>query len=221
MLGEQWAASNQWLVWHLNSSANDSSGNGNPGSVVGATLQPIGLFGGGYSFADNGTDHIVSLNNVPANTIANVGIWFRRNGNPAAEVFLWQWGGGVAGNYELQMSITTSGKVNIYKVWDNHAITSTLLGNTSVCDGKRHWIFGLENTSIIRLYIDGYQDNWLSDCPVNNLTSAPFVLGCHRTNSAYALSCGGLIDEVVCLTSEPPASWIKNWYQQSTKRSLF
>jgi len=72
-------------AWLFSGNANDSSGNGNHGTVIGATLTEDRFGNSNYAYSFDGIDDKIIVNNVPVNTTIGeyntVSMWFFWNGD--------------------------------------------------------------------------------------------------------------------------------------------
>jgi hypothetical protein len=185
--------------WPFNGNANDESGNGNHGTVNGATLTSDrnGVSGKAYSF-DGINDFISCTPNLPINSAPrSVVSWFKTNTNyistsdyPNIQCIN-AWGSSTSGTVIFpQHIIAPSGKA-----WfETGSSSNSIYSNNSVNNFQWHQIVTTYNGagSSIKMYIDGN----LQDSTVNltiNTHNSVFLIG----NSPWAnIPFRGLIDDV-------------------------
>lgn len=101
-------------AWHLDGDATDSSGNGNDGTVSGATVTDGGIFDKGYDFDGTGTQEIsTSLVMSQISGDFSFGGWFNRFDDSSSAILDYLIGFDSGGADRLYLSTTISGTNNI------------------------------------------------------------------------------------------------------------
>ena len=166
--------------WPFNGNANDESGNGNHGTVNGATLtvDRFGRSNNAYSFDNNIRSHISVANfpNLPSGS-SNYSIsgWFKNEGyNNGTIVF---WGTPLHGqNCEIRLygevCINNSGIGGGW--WSPSQVTYC---ESSMSDTDWHYVSLVYNVSKISLFIDGMQVGSILPGLKPNLNNENFTIG--------------------------------------------
>lgn len=133
--------------YEFEGNANDSSGNGHHGTILGATLG-TGKNGSGYSFTNGGYIDLGNLGNTAEGTI---GYWIRTAGS-SEQGFAYNFGNNLGGNGDYSQTYINSTNVSfgIYQSGWNIAHS-----NTGISANEWHYIAGTWGSNGIKLYIDG------------------------------------------------------------------
>ena len=159
-------------LWHfdegIGSTAADSSGYGNDGTLSG------GKFGNALSF--DGSDDYVE---IPSNssimpTTLTVEAWVQPGKTGARQSIVSKWDGGADASYSLEL--TAANKFLFYL--HNGTTTESITGTTVVTVGTWYHVAGTYDGSQARLYVDG------------NLEAGPTTLVAPMTNSNVPLRIG-------------------------------
>ncbi len=157
------AQSEEGLVaeWHFDGDAKDSSGNGNDGTIYGATFVD-GKFGGALSF--NGVSDYVERSFDPSFTPGTkswtVEAWIKAPGGSAGDIVSWyRCGANPSCNtpdnaiYELWIAKNKAG----WKVGGDNGNRDTIISLSDVADDRWHFIVGTFDPSqhFMKLYVDG------------------------------------------------------------------
>lgn len=175
--------------WPFSGNADDVSGNGNNGTVNGATLTTdrFGNINSAYNF--NGTTNYISVMNnssLNPNSITISG-WINSNSNAidtqnGARGIVTKWNqiqdcGGDGANFNVQLSYFDNVNVFALATSQNNQITNALKSSTDVIglNTWKHFVFTHEPLSGQKLYINGI------------LISSNTVVGslCATTNNLY------------------------------------
>ena len=185
--------------------ASDSSGNGNNGTLTNTPTWTTGMFGSGLLFNNNSNQYVDAGNNNVLKMESGeftIAAWFKTTG-AASEAIAGKGGGGTGGKrYALYInnvaSCPTVGVVTIEI--DDDTVKKNVCSTNAYNDGNWHFVVGVRNTTFLRLYIDGKED---SNSPLNiagygNIDSIrPFTIGSIYSEdlSSQATYFNGTIDE--------------------------
>jgi hypothetical protein len=187
--------------WPFNGNANDESGNGNNGTIVGSITPTADRFGNpnkSYSFSGNGHVQLPSIN-LPSFTI---NVWVKRLPK-------------VSGSYNTiickhySASFTNSSYLlysesyqddfctpNIYYTSTTNKPASIYATGSSWCDNNWHMITGVLNSSALKIYFDGVLINSASGA-IAKSTNFPTLIGAAYSNSGVVGNQNfGQIDDV-------------------------
>ncbi|MFA5249048.1 MAG: LamG-like jellyroll fold domain-containing protein [Candidatus Paceibacterota bacterium] len=197
--------------WNFDSqNANDSSGNGNNGTVNGGavttTTTPYGNgIAGQYAMSFDGINDYVAIPAVSSNSaIQTFSFW----------VYI---RGAVSGN---QYCIDQGGNNNSFSVYNNHfrIITSTSFIYDSIAvPAADRWYFLTKvfDGSRLSLYVDGKLDGGMS---ASGLAPNAITFGNYGGGGNYRLN--GIIDEVRIYNTALAASVIRDQYLAGLEKSL-
>ena len=159
--------------WPFNGNANDESGNGNNGTVSGATLTADrnGVANQAYSF-DGVDDYISILRNYQGSFTTS--IWFNSNGNsqykPLIDAFDVNWEIQIMNSFLAYVSFDNSSNLQVF--------------NSSVLITNNNWnnLICTYNSNILNFYLNGTQ---IDQFTVNTLpiNSGNYFLGASQTGS--------------------------------------
>ena len=174
--------------WPFNGNANDESGNGNNGTVNGATLTTdrFGNVGKAYSF--DGIDNYITLTNYPT------------SGNESFSIFSWI----LTPNLSTRRQIISYGSNTATQgVWlfissDNHlhfdlSLTPGPMSIENVGDSSWHFVGVTNNSGEIQLYVDGIISG-SSQIMTPNITIEGKTIGSTITNDNWYFN--GKIDDI-------------------------
>jgi hypothetical protein len=143
--------------------ANDASGNGNNGTVYGATLTTdrFGMANNAYSL--NGTGDYIKVLDAPANNLPaqfTISFWMKPNAGYGTPNDQWswpeiigKWGGGGVGFASYNIGINTSGHL-IVATHDGVDPTTTAMDNSITKTGVWHQVVLVRDATSFRLYRD-------------------------------------------------------------------
>ncbi|MBU0713264.1 hypothetical protein KJ762_01980 [bacterium] len=151
----------------FNGNANDESGNGNNGTVNGASLTTdrFGNTNSAYSF-DGINDYIIIQNHntlEPANLTITCFIYVDSESNVVGfDDFLRKQYGGNDASYELGLD-TDLGKIHFaINRGSSNGLDGVLISSSTITYNKWHFISGTYDGNEIKLFIDGSLDNSMS-----------------------------------------------------------
>ncbi len=174
--------------------ANDSQGTDN-GTWVGTAAYAPGVYGQAFSFAGSG--QYVQINR-PVQNDFTITAWIKTtasgggnqfyNGNP---IITSEWPG-VANDFGT--TINAGGKFGFGIGGGSYGPDTTIQSTTSVNDGQWHFISGERQGGTIYLYVDGVQQNSLTNVNPAALTINPYTtIGGDAHNNIWF---PGLVDDV-------------------------
>jgi hypothetical protein len=200
---------NLLALWALEGDAKDSSGHNLNGTVKQGTFVPSGRTGGGQALQLQKAGY-VDLGNPPALDFATgdwaVTAWFKTNmsggvDDPHQGVIYGKGGDNTGGKrYALNMSLNTEGVVTLV-VDDDNVQRWDANSQTKTNDNQWHFVAGLREGGVARIYIDGLLEGTttlpagydLSGTSQHNAYIGAVTY--HPDGSIYKLF-SGLIDEV-------------------------
>jgi hypothetical protein len=207
----------------FNGNANDASGNGLNGSVVGASLTTdrFGNSNGAYYF-DGNSSYIKSIipMTISGTTNKTMSVWFNwQNSGSGTDIHcLFGWGTlSNFGNYNYLKVQRTSNAL----IYHEHAASATLYSDNNTVNYSQwyNYTFVFEN-GIGNIYLNG---KLLKSTAVNsNIVSTPIYIGYDkqvelsgRGNSSWTTSFNGIIDDIriykrALTTSEISALYCEN-----------
>ncbi|MFA5771798.1 MAG: PQQ-binding-like beta-propeller repeat protein [Thermoplasmata archaeon] len=206
----------------------DSSGNNNNGTINGATWVD-GVSGKALRF-DGVNDYVEipqssTLNVGGASGSYSIGFWMKANATPSGV----RWiitkypNGQYIQPYPISISIDSSGKVTtaVFDSQDSNYST----GTTVVTDGNWHYVVSIvdRSTNNIRIGIDGNIQNTISISNIGDMrNSAPIALGWDegQTGANPDVYFNGIIDEVKIYNSTLSASEISQSYNTTWQNYL-
>ncbi|MGB8216492.1 MAG: LamG-like jellyroll fold domain-containing protein [Candidatus Methanoperedens sp.] len=186
--------------FHFEGNAEDSSGNGNNGTIVGAKFVQ-GISGQALSF--DGVDDYVSVPDSTSLDISGsltVSFWVKTTTTDNDRGLLSKWGGG--SGYILY---DVSNKAMF--VIDSSATFTITTSNIN--NGEWHHIVGVYNNSKAIIYFDGVKQGEVAK-PVITTNNLPLEIGRYGQNNRYAFN--GAIDEVRIYNRALNASEIQALY---------
>ncbi len=199
----------QVLYLPMNKDAKDYSGNGNDGTVSGATLTTSGKYGGAYSF--DGNDYISS--SLAFNfTTTDFTISFWQNtpviGNGLYTIDLAK----DAADYD-GLSIETYG--NAYRITlDNGTGYGRITMTSNSENNGWHLVTVTRNRANLSAYVDGVLEQQVNNTPVAGFTSLNTLQIGRWSSTSYF---NGTIDEVRIWNRSLASGEIKSLYSQSSE----
>ncbi|MBU3680375.1 MAG: T9SS type A sorting domain-containing protein [Flavobacterium sp.] len=198
--------------WPFNGNANDESGNGNNGTVNGATLTTdrFGNSNNAYSF--DGINDYIATNFVPnnSNQSRTISVWFNENGLtlPNDGYSIVSYGASsdncsqAGGRFELGMYFNPNINAKSIKV---DGVCTAISASTTYSNGWHHFIVTYDNSfgnlfRFIKLYIDGILITGINYNPntiINTLNLSNFTIGKSPSSSSTTQrSYNGLLDDI-------------------------
>jgi hypothetical protein len=182
-------------LWKFNdgtgTTATDSSGNGDTGTINGATWT-AGIYNGALLF--NGTSSNVTSSGAALNGSGDftVGAWIKTTAT-AAGVIIQQRGSSNNGQYQL--ATTTSGTVNFWMRASSSKYQFNITTTATINDGKWHYISGVRQGVTGYIYIDTVlAASGSSSSTLRSLTTNGVSVGADTVAGSMYFS--GTIDEV-------------------------
>jgi hypothetical protein len=221
--------SNYAGVYHLPNgttlSANDSTSNGNSGTINGATAT-TGQIDGGASF--NGSSQYIS---VPGQGIATgqftISGWVNATGLATWGTIIKNWGASLNGAYHFGLD-NASGKVSIYVTESNGTQIGPVIDANTVSTGTWYYFVATADGSNVNLYRNGSSvgtplayNGTLLNYSYTNIGAKPG----NNTNAPLAgASPGywdGALDELRVSNVARSADWIQTEYNNQSSPSTF
>ena len=189
--------------WPFSGNANDASGNGNNGTVNGATITTDrnGVANSAYSF-NGSTSYIDCGTNSSLRIIGNISIssWFLMNGGSLNPRIV-NYGNGTLGGY----TIFVDGNSNVSRIINATNFNAGGSGTGFCCSNPQnfnvsslvwhHIVYTSDTSGLAKIYIDGVQISSYQGVPVNNINySGSFNIG--RLNFPSYDTWGGKLDDI-------------------------
>jgi len=183
----------------FNGNANDASGNGNNGTIVGATLTANRFGDPNSAYFLNGSTGYILIPNAPANNVAaqfTISFWMNAKpgyGTPADNgiQIISKWGNGGVGLASYQIGITPAGRLYTATYDGNN---EALLNDPSVTSiGVWHQVVFVRNSNGFYLYRDNALLCWTNSMPQPQHSTLNLNFGREETGN-YAYYGGGLDD---------------------------
>jgi hypothetical protein len=148
--------------WPFNGNANDESGNGNNGTVNGATLTTDRFGNASKAYSFDGNDDWILIPNSSSFDFINLSVsfWFKSNSTSNCQTFLKQCNYLDASGELWAMSGSNSSSITTWAKYDDiNCIPgiwqSSMLNISSIYNNNYHHILYLIDGSIMKTYIDG------------------------------------------------------------------
>ena len=192
------------------STVTDSSGNGNTGTVVGATTGVSGKFGNALSF-DGGDWVVVPDSSLLEPDEVTVEAWVKRLGSPGGAIYIVsKYLPNRYGSYSSYGLYTGSGGIRFYIGYTTSWIGSPQALASAVWDGNWHHVAGTFDGTYIKLYLDGVQVDGAAETiqDIYYYGIGNLFIGSYYNGSWLAFS--GTIDEVRIWSSALTASQLND-----------
>lgn len=194
--------------WPFNGNANDESGNGNHGTVNGATLTADrnGKANNAYSF--DGVNNFIKILNSTSLNPGNISIsgWFNTktfasNVNQGAKAIITKWYGQIAcnsngDNYNIQLSLINSKSALVAATSLNNQVTNSANSNLIELNKWINFIFTHDENLGQKIYINGtlVYENKISGllCKTNN----DLYIGADNASNSINRFFQGFIDDI-------------------------
>ncbi len=185
--------------WPFNGNANDESGNGNNGVIIGSITPSSDRFGNpnkSYNFLGNGHIQLSSIN-LPSFTI---NVWIKRlPGVNGITVICKHYASSVSNSSYLLFSQSSQDNFctpNMYYTSTTNVPASINATGSSWCDDKWHMITGVLSSSALQIYFDGQLINTTSGA-ISKSTSFATLIGAQYSNTGVVSNQNfGQIDDV-------------------------
>ncbi len=212
--------SNQGLVgyWSFDEGAGtvagDSSGNGNNGTIIGATWTD-GKRGKALSF--DGINSYVDVNLINSGLTGSqtISAWMKSNGPPTGKPH--QTVLATDNTYLYGVKLMTYKNINRVGLWvGNGSSAYEAFVNANVNDGKWHFVSGVYdyNAGTVTIFIDGVAYSPINSGQITVNISTFGKIGRDYHNSDYSYN--GLIDDVRIYNRALSAGEIQKLYEQSS-----
>lgn len=207
------------LLMHLNEPAgsgtiNDTSGNNNSGLNNGATCGATGKLNTALSF--NGTNNYISIpdaNSLDLTTNISVSAWVYANSYPLWATIL---GKTTSGSWANGYGLAHYTGTNDIHFW----VTSYSSTNAvaTVPTGGWHHIIGTYDGSIIKIYLDGVQQDSRPRTGAISTNNSALNIGCANSGAYFW---NGRIDEVAVFNRALTATEVSDIYKRGALRLKF
>lgn len=176
--------------WPFTGNANDESGNGNNGTVNGATLTTdrFGQTNKAYSF--DGSSNYIRVQNFISNitTALTVSMWVKINPTNDYQVFLSK-GPKISGHFEIYSFITTQ-KLS-YNTID---MCQNIQSSFTITDGQIHHILVVQSNGTLSFYVDNTLVNQIAcNGSINNIVN-DLTIG--KIDDPFPYHANGIIDDI-------------------------
>ena len=205
--------------------ANDASGNGNKGTLVGSPTWVNGKIGKALSF--NGSSQYIDLGNSVGTKLSGdftASAWIKTSSAGSvtiSDIFTIRQNnsGANAGGIDLLLYTNTYGGKVIVQA-DDGGTTGYRVGTRNLRDGQWHHILGVRSGSTINVYVDGMLDNSSDNVTVSGNISSTFeaTIGGETVHSSNDFT--GLIDDVRIYNRALSSSEITSLYNTTNKTSV-
>ena len=201
--------------WPFNGNANDESGNGNHGTVNGATLTTDrnGMANSAYSF--DGNNNNIKINNLNINEIDNevntVSFWMKWDGKEIAMPFCWN------GEYDLYLFNNKFG-FNTYEDNNIIGISSNDIVNKSVfvvAEFKN----GIPDNQNCKLYINGIKQSISGYATKKSKATREINIGSGHFTTEYQYYFSSIIDDIAIYNRALSDQEVKQLYEGCTKET--
>ena len=194
----------------FNGNANDASGNGNNGTVYGASLSAdrYGIANSAYSF--NGINNYIDISSgaIPTNPAAMTECaWVKTTGSGTI-VILTRRHADYGADWATLMETGGKGCISV----DAGGYRNDLLSATSLNDGNWHFLVGRKNNSSYSVFVDGQIQNSTNDAYPLSGSSLHLHIGHH---GAWNNWFNGMIDDVSIYNRSLSNAEILNLYNSS------
>jgi len=175
--------------------AYDSSGNSNNGTLVNGPVWVDGKLGKALSF--DGVDDYLYVNDTPILKPAAITVeaWFKRSAHDSYDAIVSKWDH-LTGNREYQIDIGTFSTNRIsWMISSNGYDCTPLTSSTTISDDIWYHIVGTYNGSRMILYVNGMEENSTSYSNGINGGNSQLRIG-HSYDGTSGYYFNGIIDEV-------------------------
>jgi len=214
-------------VWHLPNgsslTANDSTSNGNSGTVQGGVTATAGGIDGAGGF-DGSSGYISTTNSFSWPLSVTSEAWINTTSSAGHKVsgFEGSQTGTTSSGYDLNLYVNTNGKV--VTTCFNSGFT-TVTSSTVVNDGNWHHLVAMldNSTHIMTLYVDGASQG-TANCSGTGSFTGYFRIGSYKLSGWPNGGDGyfnGKIDEVRLSNTPRSSDWIATEYSNQSSPSTF
>jgi hypothetical protein len=179
--------------WPFNGNANDESGNGNNGTVIGTITSSFDRFGNqfsSYNFTGNGYIQLTNIN-LPSFTI---NAWVKRSGGGTSVVSK-HYSASFNSSYILYAQESDFCIPRIYYTNTNNVAVATSATSTTLCDSQWHMLTATLNTSSLNIYVDGILIS-TANGGIAKSTTYNTLVGCAYTAAGLISNSDGLQGEI-------------------------
>jgi RHS repeat-associated protein len=182
--------------WNLNGTSTDSVQHNNGVDTAMSYASSTGVIPKGAVF--NGSTSKIDIGTVASGTVnLSVGAWVMTTSTNSQMVIAQRDVGVVNGQWQF---LVNGGKVGFYTEGSGHGMGDILYGNTSVNDGKWHYIGASQSGATYTIYVDGVVDAVITaGTPVSYDPNLAAGIGYNRRDAANYFS--GYVDEIGVWTS--------------------
>lgn len=190
--------------WMLNDTTLDAAGSYN-GTGKSITYK-LGVKGDACVFAGTDSKNYITIPNVGTFTNGiSVSCWVSTLTSGMNKYILTFSSTDDYHNFNMQMSTTNKFRMQIY----NLSGGTSIIGTTSINDGKWHYVVGTFLSTNLILYVDGIQENSSSSVTATTISGNVNRIGDHISG---VQTWNGYIDDVKLFNKVITAAYIKNEY---------
>ena len=213
----------------FNGNANDESGNGNNGTIYGATLTTdrFGNTNKAYSF--DGVDDYVNCGtgngsfNFSSYTNFTLAVWIKTAMSPSSNtwpmIISKETGPSVRTGYNIVINPADSSWGSVGTVFIevfSSSKTSGAVSTTLINDNQWHYIVGIRRGNTIEIYVDGSLENSRSCIEDDISNNMKMVIGKHSTNNSSFLPFKGTLNDIRIYNRALSESEIQELYNEGT-----
>ena len=179
--------------WPFNGNANDESGSGNNGTIIGNITPSLDRFGNpnsSYNFGGNGYVQLPNIN-LPSFTI---NAWVKRSGGSSC-IISKHYSSSLNSSYLLYAQENDVCIPKMYYTNTSNVANAVNGTGTSLCDGQWHMLTGTLNSTSLKIYVDGILISTSNGGIAKNTTYNTLV-GCAYSSSGAITNSGGLQGEI-------------------------
>ncbi|MBI4127699.1 MAG: DUF2341 domain-containing protein, partial [Parcubacteria group bacterium] len=197
--------------WHLNegsgTSAKDSSGQLNDGTLTNGPTWTTGKYGNGLSF--DGVNDYVGMGAISNSFISSrftISGWFKSNATAGGEIFKMQ----ANAQSDTGMYVNDAARKMGCNAWPSAGINSI----TSVTDNSWHFGTCVYDGANLTLYVDGVRENSSSISTPGTSASAGWNIGRHNAGTSFF---NGSIDDVRIYNRALSAAEVSSLYNATAR----
>ena len=178
-------------------SASDSSGNGNTGTLNGGAVWDTGKTSGGLTFDGTGYVTVSSPNAIPIKDSGyTISAWIKTTGGSSQGIIGW-------GDYDTQSAVNAtriasagdcSGGNGIMNYWWGNDVVGCASSGTNLNDGTWHHVVTEYDGSTRQIYIDGVLATFDNPSPINVTRDDDITIGVTHPGNGETFT--GTIDNV-------------------------
>lgn len=209
--------SNLGAAWKLDegsgTSASDSSGNGNTGTLYGSPTWVTGKFVNAVQFSGSTSQYFKDATDSFHNAVMSVGMWVKTTSSSGATPFIYYASVDAYYGWHIDINGATFTPEFVFTNPTGGPICY-VTASKGVSDGIWHYIAATNDGTNLKIYIDGVLNGTAASCTPVWTTGMRFYMGTDRPESASSPKFGypGSVDEVQIFSQALSASQISAIY---------